>query len=184
MKNQRVTKAKKIAVVSILAAFIIVLQSLGGIFQIGGLSLSFVLVPIVLGAIVYGTACGTLLGLIFSVVVFLFGVLGLEPFTQYLFMNFPLLTFLTIFVKGTLAGLLAGLIFKLLKNLNEYVAVVTAALCAPMINTGFFMIGVLLMGDTVIVMLSISVLFNFLIETAINIILAPSLYRVVKIVKR
>lgn len=52
------SQAKKIAVLGVLAALVILLQCLGGLFAIGGLSLSFVLVPIVLGGAVFGVGVG------------------------------------------------------------------------------------------------------------------------------
>ena len=177
------SKAKKIAMLGIFTALVVLLQCLGGFFVIGGLSLSFVLVPIVLAAVVFGVWAGAALGFIFSFVVFLYGLLGLEPFTAFLLNDYTVMAVITIFLKGIAAGTVAGLVYKLLKNKNEYVAVVCAAVCAPIVNTGIFMICVLIMGDAVLSLLSIGVLFNFLIELAINVVLAPSLYRVIKVVK-
>lgn len=177
------SKAKKIAVLGVLAALVILLQCLGGLFAIGGLSLSFVLVPIVLGGVVFGVGVGASLGLIFSLIVFFYGLFGLEPFTAYLLAEFTVPALFTVFVKGIAAGTVSALVYKALKNKNEYAAVVSAAICAPVVNTGLFMVGVLVMGDAVLSLLSITVLFNFLIELAINVVLAPSLYRVIKVVK-
>lgn len=177
------SKAKKIAVLGVLTALLILLQCFGGAFTINGLSLSFVLVPIVLGGAVFGVGVGTALGFIFSLIVFLYGLFGVEPFTSYLLSDFTALAVLTIFVKGIAAGTISALVYKALKNKNEYAAVFAASICAPVVNTGLFMIGVLLMGDEVLSLLSITVLFNFLIELAINVVLAPSLYRVIKVVK-
>lgn len=176
------SKAKKVAVLGVLTALVVLLQCFGGLFQVAGLSLSFVLVPIVLAACIYGFWSSVALGFIFSLVVFAYGFGG-EAFTTFLMSNYPVGATLIIFVKGVAAGAAVGGVYGILKKKNEYVAVVCAALTAPIVNTGLFMLGVWILGDTVLQMLGIGVLFNFLIEVGINIVLAPALYRVIKAVK-
>ena len=50
-------------------------------------------------------------------------------------------TIITVLVKGTVAGLCAGLVYKLLVKFNNYLAVLVAAIVCPIVNTGIFLIG-------------------------------------------
>ncbi|MBO5851040.1 MAG: hypothetical protein J6R29_01760, partial [Clostridia bacterium] len=101
-------------------------------------------------------------------------------------------------VKGTLAGFLSGLTFELISKKGEYLATVVSAIVAPIVNTGLFIIGSLIIKDVIIAyMTSVNVSFdvvyflivicagvNFLIEIAINAVCAPSLYKLTKTLKR
>ena len=59
--------AKKIAGVGLLTALVVVLQLLGSFIKFGTVSISLVLVPIVVGAALYGVGAGAWLGGVFSV---------------------------------------------------------------------------------------------------------------------
>ena len=149
-----------------------------------------------MGAIIVGPLGGAFLGFVFGMVCFLMGLLGLDPFTYFLISTHPILTFLTCVVKGVAAGLVAGLIYKLLNKKNEKLSVVLAALAAPVVNTGLFIVGALLMKDSISVLAnasSVNVMYfllilcsgvNFLVEFALNGIIAPSLCSVIKYFKR
>ena len=54
--------AKQITGIAVLLALVIVLQSLGGTIVIGAVQLNFTLIPIVLGAILFGPLVGAFLG--------------------------------------------------------------------------------------------------------------------------
>ena len=196
MKSKSFFSAKNVTGLAVLTALVVVLQMFGGYFKIGTTSLSFVLVPIVLGGILYGVLAGAFLGFVFGLVVWLYGVTGADVFTSILFNDHPFITTLLCFGKGTLAGLCGGLAYSLLKGKNEYAGVLTAAVVTPIVNTGLFILGALLMsdslranfvadGDTVIYFLVIGCAgVNFLVELAINIVAAPALYRVIGVVRK
>ena len=61
----------KITGTAILTAVVVVLQLLGSFIHLGPFSISLVLVPIVIGAALYGWIAGAWLGLVFSIVVLL-----------------------------------------------------------------------------------------------------------------
>ena len=61
--------AKKIAGVGLLTALVVVLQLLGSFIKFGTVSISLVLIPIVVGAALYGVGAGAWLGGVFAVVV-------------------------------------------------------------------------------------------------------------------
>lgn len=186
--------SKNIAVLGILGAFVVILQIFGSYFRIGTVQLSFVLVPIVLGAILTGVYGGAILGFLFGAITLIMGIVGVDQFTFILFSDHPVLTILTCIVKATAAGALAGIVYSLVSN--KTAAVFSAAAIAPVVNTSLFIVGALFMSDTLnanFVQSGTSVMYfliigcagiNFLVEFAINLLLAPSVYRIIKVVKK
>lgn len=195
MKKCNYFSAKRITGLAVLLALVIVLQLVGSYFKIGATQLSFVLVPIVLAGVLYGVVAGGVLGFAFGLVVLLQGVFGVDGFTMILFENHPFWTSVLCLVKGTAAGVLSALSYKWIAKKNAYAGVFTAACVAPVVNTGLFILGSLAFlqdtirsnfadSDSVIYFLVIGCAgVNFLVELAINLIAAPSLYRVVNVVK-
>lgn len=188
--------SKDIAIFGILFALVIVMQALGGSVSIGAVQLNFTLIPIVLGAILFGAIGGAVLGFTCGVVVLIQVIMGMSPFYVIIWSYTPVITTLTCVVKTTVAGLVAGLIYKLIKPKNEYVAIFTASAIVPIINTALFIIGALCMGDAItafqvqignttgnalVFILVVLVTFNFFVELAVNLIVAPSLHRVIKV---
>ena len=113
--------------------------------------------------------------------------------------NSPVITVLTCTVKTTAAGLVAGFIYRLLEKRNVYVATFVAAGLVPVINTGLFILGCLCMNGAIsafqgaiemdgmnifLFIVVVLVTWNFFIEFAINLILAPAIARVVAIVEK
>lgn len=145
-------------ILAILTAIVVVLQLLGAFIRFGIFSISLVLVPIIIGAAICGPYSGAWLGCVFGVAVLLSGdaaaFLAIDPFG----------TVITVFVKGTLAGLLSGIVYKYAGRLTrvwaekrapsgkestdkffnllfKYLPVVLAAIACPVVNTGIFLIG-------------------------------------------
>ncbi len=188
--------SKNIAVLGILGAFVVVLQVFGSYFKIGTVQFSFVLVPIVIDAILTGAIGGAILGFLFGIITLIMGIAGVDQFTFILFSDHPFLTILTCIVKATAAGYLSGLIYSLVSKKNKTAAVFSAAALAPIVNTSLFIIGALFMSDTLtenFVQSGTSVMYfliigcagiNFLVEFAIDLLLAPSVYRIIKVVKK
>ena len=184
-------ETKKLVGLSVLTAIIIVLQALAISIRFGIFNITLVLIPIVVGAALYGYKAGAWLGFVFSVVV-LFTDAG-----AFLAISVPG-TIITVILKGTLAGLAAGIVYLALEKVNKYLACVVAAICAPIVNTGIFLIGCRLFfyetikgwaegagfasaGAFMIVGL---VGTNFLVEMVINIILSPTILRLVNLGKK
>ncbi len=196
MKKSKFLSAKNLVYLAVLLALVVVLQCLSGFFVIGTTSLSFVLVPIVLGAVLIGWWAGALLGFAFGFIVLMYGVAGTDPFTNILFVNQPVLTALTCLVKGIAAGVVPGLIYPLIAKKNKLVGVIVASALAPIMNTGLFIVGALCMsgtittnfveeGSTLVYFLFIGCAgINFLIEFAINLLLSPAIHRVVLVVEK
>lgn len=189
--------AKTVTGLAVLLALVIVLQIWGGSIRIGTTPLSFVLVPIVVGGMVYGVAAGSFLGLAFGVIVLIYGITGVDGFTAILFNDHPFWTAVLCLGKGVAAGAAAGLTFRLMKKENAYVGTFLAAATAPIVNTGLFVLGALAFlkdtlqanfvasGSSVIYFLIIGCAgVNFLVELAINLVCAPALYTVVRLIKK
>ena len=185
MKNGKV---KQMVGIGLFTAIVVVLQLLGGGIRIGGIfSISLVLVPIVVGAAVYGWQAGAWLGFAFGVAVLLSG-----DAAGFLAVD-PLATVLVVLVKGTTCGLAAGLVYKLLSKANRYVAVMGAAIICPVANTGIFLLGCQLFflptitewaalygypnaGEYMILGLAG---INFITELIVNILLGPVITRLI-----
>jgi len=185
--NERKTMSTKTLVMgAILTALVIILQMLGIAIRFGPFSVSLVLLPIVIGAATCGASIAAWLGFVFGVV-----VLANGDAAAFLAVN-PIGTFITVLVKGTLSGLLAGLCYSALAKKNRYLAVVLAAVVCPLVNTGIFLLGCVLFfmetiaqwaneagvgGNVAQYMIMFLVGGNFLFELATNIILSPVVVR-------
>lgn len=188
--------AKNITILAVLVALVVVLQVCGGYFVIGTTSLSFVLIPIVLGGILLGVWAGALLGFLFGFIVLMYGVSGTDAFTATLLAQQPALTVLTVLLKGILAGIVPALLYKVIAKKQKYVAVFVAAASAPLVNTGVFVLGALCMSGlftefatangvslTYFIFIGCAGI-NFIIEFALNLVLSPAIYTVINVVEK
>lgn len=186
------SKVKNMVGMGLFTAIVVVLQFLGGGIRFGMFSISLVLVPIVVGAAVYGWKVGAWLGFVFGVAVLLSG-----DANSFMIVD-PVATVLVVLVKGTACGLLAGVVYMLLEKCNRVIAVFGAAIICPVANTGIFLLGCkFFFLETVAGWAALygyedvaSYMFlglagvNFLIELAVNIVLAPVIVRLIKIGKK
>ena len=196
MKKEKFFSAKRITGIAVLLAVVIVLQVFSSYIRIGATPISLVLVPIVLAGIVYGPVAGALLGFAFGLVVLMQGIIGVDGFTMILFNDHPLWTTLLCLGKGAAAGFLSGLTYKLVAKKNSYVATFAASVVAPVTNTGLFILGALcflqdtlqanfVSGTSVVYFLVIVCAgVNFLVELAINLLVAPGLHTVYTAVEK
>ncbi len=190
MKNGKLSLSGYITRLAILLALVIVLQTFGSYIKIGTISISLVLIPIVFGGMMLGMLAGTILGFVFGMVTLIAGITGADGFTQLLFTEHPFGTTLICLIKATAAGFIPAMVFKTLKKKNRTLAAFAAASLAPIINTGLFIVGVLLFvqdtittnylnGETIIYFLIIVCAgVNFIVEFLLNILLAPAIERV------
>ena len=192
-QNERILKMVGIA---FMMALVVVMQSISGIIPpIGGFSISLVLIPIVLGAAVYGPGAGALLGATFGIIVFINCVTGADPGGAMVFQANPVLCFLVVMAKGTLAGWASGAVYCLLKDKNAYIAMLAAAIVCPVLNTGIFVACMFLFfidvlsawaggGNVVGYVLTGLIVANFVPELIINIVFSPAGHQIHKIVLR
>ena len=182
--------------IALLMAMVVVMQFIGGMIPpIGGFTISLVLIPIVVGAAVYGVSAGALLGATFGVIVFINCVTGADPGGAMVFQANPILCFMVVMAKGTLAGALSGWVYKLFCDKNSYVAMLLAAIVCPVVNTGTFIACMLLFFNDVLTawaagtplvgyILTGLVLANFVPELIINIAFSPASVRIKKLVDK
>ena len=109
-------KSKKIAVVGLFAAIIVLLQILSYVLPVGAFNLSLVLIPIIIGAVLYGMSTGVILGVVFGVVVTVACITGLDKGGLILWSANPFYCGAICLIKGAAAGFVAGAIGKLLKG--------------------------------------------------------------------
>ena len=182
-----------VAVTAALLAMVVLLQGVLGSIKIGAVSISFTLVPIVLGATVVGVKEGAFLGFAFGVITLVMGIVGADGFTNILFSAHPVLTSLTCLIKGTAAGAAAGLVYKPFKVKHQLAGEFLAAFVAPTVNTALFIVGALTMYDTIAEIGGANVMYflfigcagvNYLLETAFNLACVPALSRVMEAVKK
>ena len=181
--------------VAILTAMVVVLQAVAGTVKFGVFPLTLTLVPIIIGAAVYGVSSGAVLGTAFGAVVLIFSITGIDPSGNILWAVNPFLTAFLCVLKGTLAGCAAGLFYKMFSKKNKYIGVVCAAVACPVVNTGIFLAGMLLFfretlsqwaggSDVLYFVFSAIVLVNFLPELLLNIVLSPAAARVINLFKK
>lgn len=195
MLEKRRMSTEKMVMGAILTALVVVLQFVAlayrALFPLAPFTITLVLVPIVLGAALCDTRIAGWLGFVFGVV-----VLATDA-GAFLAISVPA-TILVVLLKGTLAGVCAGLVYRLFEKKNRYLATVLAALVSPVVNTGVFLIGCRLFffetikswglaggyDNALAYMILGLVGINFLIEVGINMLLAPVIVRIVNIRKK
>ncbi len=194
---KRLFTAKNIAYLAVLLALVIVLQLFASAIMIGPVQLNFSLLPIVLGAILLGPLAGGILGLACGIIVVISVITGQAPFYVAIWTNSPVVTVFTCVLKTTVAGIVGGILYRLIKRKNPLVATFVASGIVPIVNTGLFIIGCLCMTGTIadfggglkgmeiltFILVGL-VSFNFFIEFAINLFFAPAIFRVVTIVEK
>lgn len=189
---------KKNAELAILTAIVIAFQLLGSFIHIGPTSISLVLIPIVIGAVLTGPKGGAFLGFVFGAMTYIAGVSGTDYFTTVLFQAQPIATAVICLGKGICAGLCAGLIYRALAKKNAFAASIAAAAVAPIVNTGLFILGGLLLvndtlsanlanfgagGQTVVYFLIIGCAgLNFIAEFLVNLVVSPAINTIVRAV--
>lgn len=187
-KNQ----TERVALGALFTALVIILQLIGSTIRFGPFSISLVLVPIVIGSAVCGYKIGGFLGLVFGAAVLLSG-----DAAAFLSVNVGG-TVLTVLLKGALCGLAAGLVYTALNRVNTYLAVILAAIVCPIVNTGVFLLGCLVFFMEPVTAWGAALGFtdvgkymffglaggNFLVELAINAVLAPVVLRIISLIKK
>ena len=192
VKNDRQAMTLMLTEMAVLTAIVVVLQLLGSFIRFGTFSVSLVLIPIVVGAALYGPLAGAWLGLVFGVV-----VLASGDAAAFLTVN-PAGTVVTVLLKGMLAGFAAGTVYRLIENKNRLAAVFAAAAVCPIVNTGAFLLGCLAFFlptlsewgaaagfDNVFVYMIVGLVgLNFLFELLFNVVLAPAVHRALLLIEK
>lgn len=177
MATKNKEKIYKLTLTAVLTALIFVMAFTPiGYLKIGVVSITFLMVPVVIGAIVGGPAVGAVLGAMFGATSFI-QCFGMDAFGTTLFGINPVFTFIMCLVPRTLMGLFCGLIYKGFKSKKQYnLGTIITSFCGGFINTVLF-VGFLLLlfynteyiqsfGNSVIGVISALITVNAVIEWA------------------
>lgn len=137
--RERLSYMTKLA---LLIAVEVVMKLIGlGSVPVGPLYMSFLTVPIAVGAIMLGPSAGALLGGVFGAVSFYDAMTGRSAMTGALFQVSPLHTFILCVVTRILMGYLVGVIYQVLSKIDKkgLISIIAASLSAPILNTILFM---------------------------------------------
>ena len=181
------------------AAVVVVLQLFVSI-PVGMFTITLTLVPIMLGAILFGPLSGALLGGVFGVVVAIQVVTGAAGLlSTEMFLQTPVVTIVLCILKGAVAGWVSGLVYSALAKLEKNkLGVILSAIACPIVNTGIFALGMFVFYNKLINEWAINYEFangftfvmigciglNFVVEFAVNVLLIPVALRMIKIIKR
>ena len=182
---------------AILAGIVILLQMFVSI-PIGAFTITLTLVPIIIGAIIYGPKAGSFLGAVFGIVVAIQVVTGAAGVLSWeMFVVYPVITIALCILKGVTAGLVSGVVYSAFKNRNNtIVGVILSAISAPIVNTGIFVGGLFVFYYNLMAKFAVQSEFagavsfifvgivglNFVVEFAINVALIPVIMRIIAVV--
>lgn len=141
MENKKVN-VRYMTQLALLIAIELVMKLTGlGSVPVGPLYMSFLTVPIAVGAILMGPAAGAVLGAVFGLVSFYDAVTGVSIMTGTFFHLSPVHTFILCVGTRVLMGFCAGWVFRLLSRVDRkgIISYVLSALATPLLNTLFFM---------------------------------------------
>lgn len=190
MQKTNRRKTENLVMAALMTTLVIVFQLLATYTTFfGPFSTAIGLIPIAIGACLCGPAIGAWLGFVFGIVVIATG--GAALFFAFSVPG----TIITVLVKGTACGFVAGLVYKILKKKFKFVAAVIAALICPIVNTGIFllgsaiffmpyakeigaMVGIDKAGFGIFIALALG---NFIFEILMNTVLSPIFVRIINI---
>ena len=137
-KGVRKTKTLMLTQNAVLASIVVLMAFTPiGYLRIGAVEMTFIMIPVAVGAITLGEKSGAFLGLVFGVSSFI-QCFGMSPFGAALLQINPIFTFIMCIVPRVLMGYLCGAIYKLLAKAKKGIAVIIASFSAPVINTILF----------------------------------------------
>lgn len=131
----------KLSITAILVAIIAIMSFTPlGYLKIGLLSITFLTVPIIIGAVTSGPGVGAILGFAFGITSFI-QCFGMDAFGVALMQISPWKTAFMCIVPRTLMGLICGFCYKGLSNtkLPSPVKYALSGITAPLFNTLLFM---------------------------------------------
>lgn len=191
--NKKGLSTETLVLSALMTSLVIVFQCLATYTTFfGPFSTAIGLIPIVIGAVLCGPIIGAWLGLVFGLVVMITGGANL-------FFAFNIIgTIITVVVKGTACGFVAGYVNKLLQKFNRTVAVIVSAIVCPIVNTGIFLLGcviffmpyangiaeVLSLNMTGMQVFTTLAFGNFLFEIGMSIVLSPVMVKIIEVAEK
>lgn len=174
MATKNKEKIYKLTLTAVLTALIFVLAFTPlGYLKIGVVSITFITIPVVIGAVIGGPSVGAVLGLMFGITSFI-QCFGMDAFGTTLFGINPIYTAIMCLVPRILMGLLCGLIYKAFAAKHANIGTIVTSFGGGFINTVLF-VGFLLLlfyntdyiqsfGNSVIAVISVLITINAVVE--------------------
>ena len=193
-KNRSRLDIKNLTLLALMTALVVVFQLIAAFIPLGFNVGALCLIPIVIGAALLGPWAGAWLGFIFGVVIIATGSAAwfyglVHP--QWLGITF---TVFVVLLKGSLAGFVSGLLYRILAKKNSLLAIIVAAIASPVINTAVFILACFTVffpgisgeasgaGKSTLAFVFLTLIgVNFFVEVAISAVLAPAAHRLVAI---
>ena len=190
--QERRRKTLSLVRLSIFVAIIIIMAFTPlGYLKVGIVSITFLTLPVSIGAIIGGVSYGAVLGTVFGLTSFI-QCFGLDAFGTMLMGINPFFTLIMCMVPRIAMGILVALIFKALQKTDkkQYLSYAVANLSGAVLNTLFF-IGLLVLffgseatvmtalgADSIIAVIGILLTFNAAIEAVVCLIVGTAVSRV------
>ncbi|MBO5551706.1 MAG: ECF transporter S component [Lachnospiraceae bacterium] len=196
--NKKFSNTQRLVGTAVLVAIVVVLQTVGSGIRLGPFTPTLSLVPIIIGAILFGSLTGGILGLVFSIVVLVSVISGADAGGAMMFAQNPVATVLLVLCKGFMAGFVAGVVAEKLSKVNMTLGVAAAAVAAPVSNTGIFSVGVLIFfydlitswgeaagfENTFVYVIAGLIGINFIVELIIDLVLVPVIVRLITAIRQ
>lgn len=130
----------RLVLTALLTALIIVMAFTPlGYLKAGAIEITFITIPVIIGAVLLGPVGGLFLGAVFGITSFI-QCFGMSTFGVALFSVNPLRTAIVCIVPRVLMGWLTAVIFKAIssKDKTSFVQYLVASIAGPLLNTILF----------------------------------------------
>lgn len=146
MSNTREKTLKLVQMGVLIAIMIIFAFTPIGYLKVGAIEITFMTIPVAVGAMLLGPACGTILGAVFGITSFI-QCFGMSAFGVFMLSLNPVLTLLVCLIPRVLCGWCGGLIFNALRSIDKtkVVSYAVSSLSVAVLNTVFFMGSIILL---------------------------------------
>ncbi len=144
MKNFE--KTKRLVLAAVIVAIIILMGFTPiGYIKTPTIEVTFLMIPVVIGAAILGKEWGAIFGLVFGLTSF-FQCFGYSPFGTALFAINPVATFIMCLVPRILMGFLAGVIYEAIYKIDKtkIISFIVTSISGAALNTLFFTLGFIL----------------------------------------
>ena len=161
---------------ALFVALTVVFTEISNYIQIvPGVTINLSLLTIALSAILYGWKGGLIVGLVNGILVYI------GPSGQFFAGENAIITPIICLLKTGLAGVVSSLLFNLISKKNLHVAVFASCIIVPLLNTAVFMgLTYLFFPIEFFLTYCIPGFWNFILEMAVSIVLAPSVFYIIK----
>lgn len=138
--EENMNKTKKLVLAAVITAIILLLGLTPlGYIKIATIEVTFLMIPVVIGAMLLGPAYGAFFGLVFGITSFL-QCFGLSLFGATMLNVNPFATFVCTIIPRVLMGWLSGLIFQALSRVDKtkIISFIVTSISGALLNTVFF----------------------------------------------